>query len=196
MNYNYSAYPWGRWIKWGAIAIAVLILVTSLVSTYNGLAAAQEDVKVKWSEVENKMQSRLDKIPNLVEVVKGYTKHEEKVFGDIAAARSVLMSGATDIQSKTEADAQLTAAMRNLFVIVENYPELKSSQQFHDLQIAIEGAENRISVARKYFIESVNVYNKKIRTFPSNVFGRLMGFTPMEYYKADPGAGEAPKIQF
>lgn len=196
MNYNYSEYFMSKWIKWGVIALVVIILAVTLISTYNGLAAAEQDVQGRWSQVENVMQRRADLITNEVEVVKGYIKHEEKVFGDIAAARSVLYNGTSDVNSKLAADEKLAASARSVLVLVENYPDLKASEQFTNLQIQIEGSENRVSVERKNFIESVQAYNTKVTRFPGNIFGRLMGFGTKDYFKASPEAQEAPKVQF
>lgn len=196
MSYNYNAYPWGRWMKWAIVGLVVLILLISSISTYNGLAAANQDVESKWSQVQNVMQRRADLITNLVETVKGYTKHEEKVFGDIAAARSSLMNPSGDINSKLAADAQLSNASRSVLLLVENYPDLKASGQFHDLQVALEGAENRVSVERRNFISSVQSYNTKVTRFPGSIFAKLMGFTPKQYFQASPDAQQAPKIQF
>lgn len=193
---EYNAYPWSRWIKWGIIGIIVFVLLVSSISSYNGLAASNQDVESKWSQVENVMQSRADKINTMVEVVKGYVKHEEKVFGDVAAARSVIMSGSADVQSKLNADTQLANATRSMLVLVENYPNLKADQQFHDLQIAIEGAENRVSVERKRFIDSVQAYNTKITRFPSNIFARMMGFGPKKYFEANQQGKELPNVKF
>ena len=196
MSYNYNAYPYGRWIKWAVIGLLVFIIITSSISTYNGLVSSEQDVKSYWSQVENQMQSRADKITNLVEVVKGYVKHEEKVFGDIAAARSVLMNNNGDIQGKLAADDKISSAARDVLVLVENYPDLKASQQFHDLQIAIEGAENRVSVARRDFINAVQAYNIRVRRFPGSIFAGMMGFKSMDYFEADKDAKEAPKVKF
>ncbi|MCR4436777.1 MAG: LemA family protein [Clostridiales bacterium] len=196
MSYSYNAYPWGRWVKWGILALVVIILVSSSISTYNGLAAANQDVQSKWSQVENVMQRRADNINNQVEVVKGYVKHEEKVFDDIAAARSVLYSGSSDVKSKLEADDKLAAAARSMLVLMENYPDLKASELFSNLQTEIAGSENRVSVERKRFIDSVQAYNTKVTRFPGSIFARLMGFSPKDYFQASPGAQEAPKVQF
>jgi len=199
MSISYNDYFRGRWIKWGIvalIALVVIILVASSISTYNGLAAADQDVKSKWSQVENVMQRRADVIINEVEVVKGYVKHEEKVFGDIAAARSVLYNGTSDVSSKLAADEQLAASAKSMLVLVENYPDLKASEQFTNLQTQIEGSENRVSVERKKFIESVQVYNTKVTRFPGNIFARFMGYAAKDYFEANPGAQEAPKVQF
>ncbi len=194
---NYlGAYPFGRWIKWGLVVLLVIIIAASLFSTYNGLVEAEAKIDQAWSHVENKMQRRFDTITPMVEVAKGYMKHEEKIFGDIARARAVLQDNSQDIKSKTEADALLTSALRQLLVVVENYPELKSNQQFHDLMTAIEGSENRISVERDRFIDAVNEYNLKVKRFPGSIMARMLGFTPKEYYKADPEAQKAPEIKF
>lgn len=196
MKYNYSEYFLNKWIKWGILALVVVILAATLIPTYNGLAAADQDVKGKWSQVENVMQRRADLITNEVEVVKGYVKHEEKVFGDIAAARSVLYNSSSDVTSKLAADDKLASSARGVLALVENYPDLKASEQFTNLQIQIEGSENRVSVERKRFIDSVQAYNTKVTRFPGNIFGRLMGFGTKDYFKAAPGAQETPKVQF
>lgn len=196
MSYSYKEYVWGRWIKWGIFALVVAILVIGSISTYNGLTVADQNVQAQWSQVQNVMQRRADLINNEVEVVKGYVKHEEKVFGDIAAARSVLYNGSSDVGSKLSADDQLASYARNVLVIAENYPDLKASEQFTNLQTQIEGSENRVSVERKRFIDAVQTYNTKVTRFPGNIFARSMGFETKDYFKASPEAQEAPKVQF
>jgi LemA protein len=196
MSFDYNAYKRGKWIKWGAFALVVFILAVSSISTYNGLAAADQDVQGNWSQVESQMQRRSDTISNQVEVVKGYVKHEEKVFGDIAAARSVLYNGSSDVTSKLAADDKIAASARSILVLAENYPDLKASEQFSNLQTEIAGSENRVAVARKRFIDSVQSYNTKVTRFPGNIFARFMGYGPKDYFKASPGAQEAPKVQF
>ena len=193
---DYHAYPWIRWIKLGVSGIVILITLASLVSTYNGLAASNQEVESRWSQVENVMQSRADKITNLVEVVKGYAKHEEKVFGDVAAARSVLMNGSSDVESKLNADTSMASASKGVLLLVEDYPDLKASQQFQDLQVAIEGSENRVAVERMRFITAVQAYNTKVTSFPGNIFAKAMGFAPKKYFEAAPEAQQAPKINF
>ncbi|MGE5614364.1 MAG: LemA family protein [Bacillota bacterium] len=196
MNYSYSSYIWGRWIKIGAVVLTAAILIITSISTYNSLAAAEQDVQSKWAQVENVMQRRSDVIINEVEAIKGYIKHEEKVFGDIAAARSVLYSGSSDVADKLQAYDKIVSSGRNVLFLVENYPELKASEHFTNLQEQIEGSENRVSVERKRFIEAVQAYNTKITRFPGNIFARLMGFKPKEYFEASPEAKEAPRINF
>ena len=196
MAYSYNEYFWGRWIKWGIFALAVIILLVSSISTYNGLAAAEQDIQGNWAEVENQMQRRADLIINEVEAVKGYVKHEEKVFGDIAAARSALYSGSTDISGKLSAYDELTANTRSVLALMENYPDLKASEHFSNLQTVLEGSENRVAVARRNFIEAVQKYNTKITRFPGNIFARLMGFETRDYFKASPEAQKAPEVKF
>lgn len=192
---SYNAYPFGRWLKWGVIGLLVLILVLSSVSTYNGLISADQNVQGRWSQVEVVMQERSDKIVNLVEVVKGYTKHEEKVFSDIAAARSVLYN-AGDVDSKLKADESLNDSLRQLLVIVENYPDLKADTQYHDLALVIDESENKISQERRRFNEAVQAYNLKVKRFPGSIYAGFMGFAPKDYFQSSPGAAEAPKINF
>lgn len=196
MSYSYNEYFMGKYIKWGIIALAAIILIVSFVSVYNDLAKAEQDVNGQWAQVQNVMQRRADVINNEVEVVKGYVKHEEKVFGDIAAARSVLYNGNSDVSSKLAADEQLAAAAKSMLVLVENYPDLKASEQFTNLQEQIEGSENRVSVERKRFIEEVQKYNTKVTRFPGNIFARLLGYSAKDYFEASPGAQEAPKVKF
>ncbi len=196
MSTSYNSYIRGRWIKWGAIALVALILVIGSYSTYNGLAVADQEVQSQWSQVENVMQRRADLISNDVAAVKGYMKHEEKVFGDIAASRSVLYNGTTDINGKLAADDQIAASARNILVLAENYPDLKASEQFSNLQTDISGSENRVAVARKDFIDSVQAYNTKVIRFPGNIFARFMGYETRDYFKASPNAQEAPKVDF
>ncbi len=192
---SYKAYPYGRWLKWGVVVLLVVILLLSSVSTYNGLVGADQNVQGKWGQVEVVMQERSDKIVNLVEVVKGYTKHEEKVFSDIAAARSVLYN-AGDVNSKLQADDSLNNSLRQLLVIVENYPDLKADSQYHDLAQVIDESENKISQERRRFNEAVQSYNLQVKRFPGNIFAGFMGFGPKDYFQSSPGAAEAPKVNF
>ena len=201
MSGNYNAYPFGRWLKWGIAILIVVILVISSVSSYNGLVEADQAVQKQWSEVENKMQRRADVIVNLAAVVQEAEKHEEKVFGAIAAARSsaeaakaILNDETEDIQSKLDANNNLTEVLRSISVVVEAYPELKSNDQFAMLGEEITGSENRVSTERGRFITAVQEYNLKIKRFPGNIFAGLAGFGPKDYYKAEEGAQQAPDL--
>jgi|LSQX01.1.fsa_nt_gb LemA protein len=196
MRGNYNSYIYGKWIKWGALATIALILVIGSISTYNGLVIADQEVQREWSEVENQMQRRADVITNQVEVVKGYVKHEEKIFSDIAAARAVLYDNYSGINTKIAADQQISDSSRNILALAENYPELKADILFVNLQTDIEGSENRVTRARGRFIEKVQVYNTRLTRFPGNLFAKMLGFEKIEYFKASPGAQEAPRVDF
>ncbi|MGI6668417.1 MAG: LemA family protein [Acetivibrionales bacterium] len=210
MNHGYNSYIWSRRIKIGIVVLVAAILIISSISTYNGLVVAEQDVQSKWAQVENVMQRRADLIINEVETVKGYIQHEEKVFSkiaearskilneadDIASANNVLQGGSADVADKLQAYDRIVSAGRSILFLVENYPELKASEHFTNLQEQIEGSENRVSVERKRFIESVQAYNTRISRFPGNIFARLMGFKPMDYFEASSEAKEAPKVKF
>jgi len=196
MDMNYKSWIYGRWIRLGIAALVIIILAVSSISTYNGLVTADQQVQKAWSTVESMMQRRADVITSQVNVVKGYMQHEEKVLSEIAAARAVLYDNYSDINSKIAADEKLSSAGRQILALAENYPELKAGDLFENLQVEIEGSENRVSVARKDFIDAVQVYNTKVSKFPGNIFAKLMGFEKKEYFKASPGAQEAPGIDF
>ena len=198
---NNNGYPYGRWLRWGITILVIVIFVVSSISSYNGLVTADQSVQQQWSQVENQMQRRADVIINLAAVVQEAEKHEEKVFGAIAAARSsaeaakaILNDNTKDVQSKLDANNSLNDVIKSISIVVEAYPELKSNEQFTNLQTVIEGSENRVSVARKYFIESVQTYNLKIKRFPGNIFAGLSGFEARDYYVADEDAQQAPDL--
>ncbi|NJD03889.1 MAG: LemA family protein [Ruminiclostridium sp.] len=201
MSDDFNEYPFARWLKWGIAVLVILILLVTSISSYNGLVAADQAVQQQWAQVENKMQRRADVIVNLAAVVQEAEKHEEKVFGAIAAARSsaeaakaILNDNTEGIQSKLDANKSLNEVLRSISVVVEAYPELKSNEQFTMLGEEIAGSENRISIERGRFIDAVQVYNLKIKRFPGNIFAGLTGFTPKDYYKADENAQKAPDL--
>jgi LemA protein len=196
MSGSYNDFFRGKFLKWGIIAILAIIIISTSISTWNGLNAADQAVRSSWGQVQNVMQRRADVILNEVEVVNGYAKHEEKVFEDIAAARAVLYNSNADINSKLEADEAMKTYGKNILAIAENYPDLKASELFSNLQEQIEGSENRVSVERRNFIKAVENYNIKVTRFPGNIFARLMGFEPKDYFEADPEAQKAPKVEF
>src|SRR5690606_26570422 len=196
MDMNYRSWIYGRWIKIGIAALVIIILAVSSISTYNGLVTADQQVQKAWSTVESMMQRRADVIGSQVNVVKGYMQHEEKVLSELAAARAVLYDNDSDVNSKIAADERLCAAGSEILALAENYPELKAGDVFENLQVEIEGSENRVSVARKDFIDAVQEYNTKVSRFPGNIFAKLMGFEKKEYFKASPGAQESPEIDF
>ena len=181
------------------IAIVLVILLGiggKFVSVHNELAVQQEAVKAQWADVEVVLQRRADLIPNLVSTVKGFAAHETEVYKSIADARAALISGRTP-QEKIAANDQLSGALSRLLVVAENYPQLKSNENFLRLQDELSGTENRISVERRKYNEALETYNATLQLFPQNILASLSGFTRNDaYFKTAPGADQAPKVQF
>ncbi len=185
-----------------AIIILVVLLLAGtvigakLVGTRNELVVQRESINASWSQVDVALQRRADLIPNLVETVKGYAKHEQGVFSDIADARKALLSANTP-QEKINANTRLDGALGRLLLVVENYPNLKANENFLRLQDELAGTENRIAVERRKYNETVQKYNTTIELFPNNVAAGLFGFTRNDaYFKTEPGARTAPKVAF
>jgi len=188
-------------MKLGLIIIAILVIAAlvfggSLMSTRNELVGERETVTKQWADIDSALQRRADLIPNLVNTVKGYAKHEEGVFTAIANARAQ-MAGARTPQERIQANAQLEGALSRLLVVVENYPQLKANEQFNRLMDELAGTENRINVERRKYNEAVRRYNTDIQLFPKNIAAGLFGFQKEDaYFKADVGARTAPQVQF
>jgi LemA protein len=183
------------------VVIIVLLLIAFLLGSMyvgrrNEMVRKRETVNAAWSQVDVVLQRRADLIPNLVETVKGYAGQEQKVFGDIAAARSSLLNARTP-SDKIAANGQLDSALGRLLVIVENYPQLKSNENFMRLQDELAGTENRIAVERRRYNETVQDYNTYISLFPNNVVAGMSGFSRNDaYFKADEGSRQAPRVNF
>jgi LemA protein len=178
-----------------AVVVILLIIVLSIKGTYNSMVRMDEGVKAAWAQVENQLQRRYDLIPNYVETVKGYAKHENDVFLRVTEARSKV-GGATNIRDKIGANNELSSALSRLLVVVERYPDLKANQNFIRLQDELAGTENRIAVERRRYNEAVRAYNVKIRSFPTNILAGMFGFTKAEFFKVPEEAKEAPKVEF
>lgn len=178
------------------LAAIVLLAGGKYVSSRNDLVREREAVDAQWSQVDVVLQRRADLIPNLVATVKGIAQHETEVFKDIADARSALAGGRSP-QEKIQANQQLDGALARLLVIAENYPQLRSNENFLQLQDEIAGTENRIAVERRKYNEALQRYNTSISLFPENIVASLSGFTRNDaYFKTEPGARTAPKVQF
>src|ERR1700680_2059709 len=188
-------------MKAGIVALIVLVLAAfliggSYIGRRNEMVRKNEAVKSQWSQVDVVLQRRSDLIPNLVETVKGFAAQEQTVFHDIASARSALM-GAKTPEEKIAANGQLDNALGRLLLIVENYPQLKSNENFLRLQDELAGTENRIAVERKRYNDAVQDYNTFIGLFPNNIFARWSGFQRNNaYFPASESSREAPKVQF
>ncbi|MBE6350738.1 MAG: LemA family protein [Spirochaetaceae bacterium] len=190
----------------GLIVVLCFAGCSFYTSNYNKMVELDEEVSEAWAQVQNVYQRRYDLIPNLVETVKGYASHESKVFSDIAEARSkvggVIQLSAEDLDDPAkmkqfqEAQNSLGGALQRLLSVTENYPELQANQNFLALQDQLEGTENRITVERGRFNESVTEYNKFIRKFPQNIIANMSGFDQKEKFSADNAAQSAPKVSF
>lgn len=176
----------------------VAVLVIWFIGAQNKLVNLEENVKLEFSQVETTLQRRSDLIPNLVETVKGYAKHEEEVFTQIADARAKLAGSIKtgDVEDINEASNQLDSALSRLLVITENYPELKANEQFVALTDELAGTENRIAIARQNYNESVSKYNKAIKMFPTSIVANMSGYEAADYFEADDDAKDAPTVKF
>jgi LemA protein len=187
-----------RWAIGVITGVLLLLLIVGggACGTYNSLYAKREVVKKEWSNVDVNLERRADLIPNLVNTVKGYTKHEEQVFGEIAQARSRLLNPQATPDEKIAANGQMDSALSRLLVISENYPDLKANEQFKNLMTQLEGTENRIAVARRDYNERVADYNTSRGHFPGVIFANVFGFQREEEFKVDPTKREAPSVDF
>jgi LemA protein len=183
-----------------AIVVAILLVVglgffSYIVGTYNSLVKKDEGVKASWAQVENQLQRRMDLIPNYVETVKGYARHEREVFIEVTEARAKVAGSVTPSQ-QIEANTELSAALSRLLLVVERYPDLKANQNFIRLQDELAGTENRIAVERMRYNETVRDYNVYIRRFPNNILAGIFGFGRATLFEAPEEAKEPPKVQF
>jgi len=193
------------------VAVAVLLPVGCGISTYNGLVSLDQQVQSQWAQVENVYQRRLDLVPNLVETVKGAAAFEKDTFTAVTEARSRVAQASQAVacggraldadgalQKYQQAQEQLSGALSRLMVVVERYPDLKATQNFRDLQAQLEGTENRIAVERMRFNEAAQKFNTQRNTFPTVLFASFFGsrFQEKGYFRAEPGAEQAPKVKF
>jgi len=185
------------------LAIAALLVIWGI-SAYNGMIGVQENATQAAADVQSAYQRRADLIPNLVETVKGYAKHEEQTLTEVTEARTRATSVTIDPSNMTAEQIQefqknwndLNSSLGRLIAVAESYPELKANENFRDLQNQLEGSENRINEARNKYNAAVTEYNKNIRSFPNNIFAGIFGFKTMEKFAAESGAEKAPKVQF
>ena len=176
------------------IAIIAIIAIMAIVG-YNGMVSKREAVDSALSDLDVMLQRRSDLIPNLVSTVKGYTNHENEVIDKITEARAKLTS-ANSVEEKSEANNELSSSLKALMVVVENYPDLKSSENFKQLSDELAGTENRIAVARKDYNNAVKTLNTTIKKFPNNIIAGMFGFEQAEYFEADESSTEVPSVNF
>ncbi|MGG2112752.1 LemA family protein [Lysinibacillus pakistanensis] len=179
----------------GIIIIILELLALLFIPKYNSLVTAEESVDSKWAQVENQLQRRYDLIPNLVESVKGYAKHEQDIIASISEARSQ-MGNARSPEEQAVANDALNGALSRLLVVVENYPNLKADANFRQLMDELAGTENRLAVAREDYNNEVQTFNKNVKRFPGNLIAGMFGFEQKEYFKATAGSEKAPSIDF
>lgn len=192
-------------IKKSLVAIALVSTLTLSGCGYNTLQVKDEAVTASWSEVQNQYQRRADLVPNLVNVVKGYAKHEEQVLTEVTQARANVAGLKVDrevladpalFEKYQQAQAQMTSALSRLIAVSENYPDLKANEQFRDLQVQLEGTENRIAVARNRYITTVQDFNGYARQFPQAMTAKVIGMDTKPNFSADQSAQNAPKVSF
>lgn len=180
----------GAWI---AIILGALLLI--LVFLYNSLIRLRNEVKNAWAQIDVQLKRRYDLIPNLVETVKGYAKHEKKVFTEVTKARN-MFGKAESVQDKAAASNMLSDTLKSLFAVSENYPQLKANENFLQLQEELSGTENKISYARQHYNDIVMKFNNKIQAFPNSVFASMLGFKEEEMFKAPEEERKNIKVKF
>lgn len=179
----------------GVVVLVGFMMFGKIIAGYNRVIAMDEDVKGKWAQVENQLKRRYDLIPNLVETVKGYAKHEKELFENIAQARTLYFQ-AKDVKDKVKAANQLEGVLSRLLLLQERYPILKANESFLKLQDSLEGTENRISVERKRYNESVQMLNTYIRTFFGRFYAMIAGVSSAAYYEVPEAEKATPKVTF
>lgn len=181
-------------LEWVILAVVVLIIVAVIV-IFNGLISLRNQIKNAWSQIDVQLKRRFDLVPNLVETVKGYAKYEKSVFEEVTKARASMMKAGT-VEEKAESQNMLTGALKSLFAVAENYPDLKASKNFLMLQEELSGIEGKIAYARQFYNDSVLSFNNSLQTFPGNVIGGMLGFTAQPYFEVEESAKEPVKVKF
>jgi LemA protein len=179
----------------GVVVLVGLLAFGKIISGYNTVITMDENVKGRWAQVENQLKRRYDLIPNLVETVKGYAKHEKEIFENLAQARTQYFQ-ARDVKGKIKASNQLEGVLSRLLLLQERYPVLKANESFLKLQDSLEGTENRIAVERKRYNDAVQILNTYIRTFYGRIYAMIAGVSSAAYYEVPAGEKAVPKVKF
>ncbi len=177
------------------LLLVVVVIIIWLISTYNRLVVLRNRIENAWSQIDVQLKRRTDLIPNLVETVKGYAAHEKEVFQKVTEARSALMT-AKGVKEQGEANNMLTGALKTLFAVAENYPELKANQNFMQLQEELSGTESKIAYARQFYNDTVLKYDNMREKFPSNLVAGMFGFQEREYFAVEEAEREPVKVKF
>lgn len=181
---------------WIIILIGViLVIVLAIVGVYNNLVSLKMRVKNAWAQIDTQLKRRFDLIPNLVETVKGYTKHEQETLEKVIAARNTYVT-ATSVEDKAAANNQLTATLKNLFALSEAYPDLKANENFMQLQTELTGTEDKIAYSRQFYNDTVQMYNTAIMRFPSNIIAGMFNFKEEPFFQISEAEKEPVKVQF
>jgi LemA protein len=174
--------------------VLILVILLAVALIYNGLISKRNRVQDAWAQIDVQLKRRYDLIPNLIETVRGYAKYEKSVLTQVTRLRSSIVTGSAD--DKLKANDQLSKALKSIFAVAENYPDLKASQNFKELQDQLEGTEDKISYVRTSYNDYVLDYNNAMQTFPGNVFANAFGFKPDDYFKAQDSEKEPVKVDF
>ena len=184
-----------NWIVIIILVLAIVFIVGTIIHMYNRLVSLRNRVKNSYAQIDVQLKRRNDLIPNLVETVKGYASHEKGVLEEVTKARSNVMN-ASNVKETSEADNQLTSALKTLFAVAENYPDLKANSNFQQLQNKLPDTEDKISYARQFYNDTVLMYNNACQQFPSNLLAKPFGFKEEEFFETDVESREVPKVEF
>ena len=177
------------------ILVIIILIVLYFIYAYNGLIKARNTVKNSWAQINVQLKRRNDLIPNLVETVKGYASHEKTVLEDVTKARTQVMNANT-VEETGKANNQLSGAIKSLFAVAENYPELKANTNFQQLQSELTETEDKIAYSRQFYNDTVLMYNNKCQMFPSNIIANMFHFQEEEFFEAPEGETAVPKVEF
>lgn len=180
---------------WGIIIVVLAVILVFFIGTYNSLVQLRNRVKDQWSQIDIQLKRRFDLVPNLVETVKGYTKHEKETLEEVVKARNTYQT-ATTPEEQMKADSELNKTLTKLFALAEAYPDLKANENFLELQTELSSIEEKISSARQFYSDSVLNYNNKVQMFPSNIIASIFGFRAEKYFEAPAEERENVKVQF
>jgi len=177
------------------LSVIIALIIIYIIVVYNSLIVLRNRINNAWAQINVQTKKRYDLVPNLVEIVKGYAKHEKSIFIEVTKARTAVMK-ASDVKSKVKAENMLSGALKSLFAVAENYPNLKASQNFMQLQEELSGIENKIAYARQFYNDSVLEFNNKIQVFPANLIAGMFNFTQKPYFEVEEAARKNVKVSF